>query len=110
MENDTASSRQMWLSIALAVARDGLPVPGRLGLHNNIVSMSLETHDDVRKWAAHLGLGECRINVGGDGSLWAPHFERDGWSWQVYCHRPAEPTALAEQVVEAILTPDVVSS
>lgn len=110
MEQNTASRREVWLSIALAVAK-GLPEPERLGLQDDdaaIVSMTLPTHDGVRQWATHLGLGECEANPL-DGSLWAPHCRRDGWSWQIRANgRPsvAAESSLAEQVVSAIPAPD----
>ena len=106
MENDTAASREVWLTIALAVARDGLPTPRHFSVHDRIIGLSLETHTDLRKWAEHFGLDESRIHLDSEGGLWAPHFVRDGWSYQVACYQPNEsptgPSSLAEELVEAI--------
>jgi hypothetical protein len=103
--------REVWLSVALDVAQ-GLPEPNMLHIHETdgqrIVSLGMQCHAEVRTWAEHLGLGRCELN-GPDGSLWAPHYERDGWSWQIACHlaEPApEPDPAVAAVVMAALTPD----
>lgn len=108
-ESNPKTRREVWLNIALAVARDGMVEPIGLTMYDEsrIIALTLHDHDGVRDWCAALGLDEPKLNAT-DGSLWG-FGDRDGWGWQVRCHKPApvvESSPLAEQVAAAILLPD----
>jgi hypothetical protein len=117
------SRREVWLQIALAVARDGLPEPLTLDFiepaharDSRIVSIRLDRHADSARWAAHLGLGEPRMRQAGtdDGSTVADYglpsvASLPGCILNLHStERVDEPVAsdLAAQVVAAILAPD----
>jgi hypothetical protein len=110
-ESNPKSRREVWLSVALAVARDGMPEPQNLTFYdgnNRIVCIALHTHEAVRDWCAALNFDDpSKFSL--NGSLWG-FGDRDGWAWQIKCHRPeppvAESSALAKQVAAAILLPD----
>lgn len=98
------SRRDMWLHIALAVARDGLPEPTVLTLHgdNRIVTLTTETAAAAAAWGQHCDRDD-------DGSLHS--YSRNGvlymgdahgWHWQVRCPQADTGSGLAEQVVAAI--------
>ncbi len=106
-ESNPKSRREVWLSVALAVARDGLAEPETLNVGSNIVFITAHSHNDVRDWCAALNFDDPHKNSL-DGSLWG-FGHRDGWNWHVKCHRPGpgvESSSLAEQVAAAILLPD----
>ena len=102
------SRREVWLNIALAVARDGLPEPQALSMNpDHLVCMYLDTADECRAWADWLGIEDSprwQTKDNGTSSVWY-HGDRFGWPWQISAFDLPSKT-LAAQVAEAILTPD----
>jgi hypothetical protein len=117
-----ASRREVWLIIALAVARDELPAPDiRLSDRDYngrpYVYVQLDRHDDARRWAYWLDcnltddleyierpdLGRKYVKV---------TIERAGWRMYVEgiealeAPPPEMVASLAAEVAAAILTPD----
>lgn len=97
--------REVWLNVALAVARDGLPEPMECTLYADhappSVWLRFDTDGQAQLWAEHLGL------AAGPGYLGERVGMRDGWRWYV---RPCctatgtvEPSALADEVAAAIV-------
>lgn len=92
-----ATRRDVWLTIAVAVARDGLPEPPSVDLYEDVRIASLAFPDvaDVTAWAAYLDAtreeAAPRLTV-----LFA---DRAGWSWQLH-HQPRRNT---EQLVRDVL-------
>lgn len=105
-ESNPKSRREVWLSVALAVARDGMPEPETVSVHDDIVALNLDNHADVRTWCEHLNFDDMRINSQNGGLYGYGHLH--GWSWHVHCHQPDRPAdgELARQVAAAILLPD----
>jgi hypothetical protein len=97
-----ASRREVFLRIALAVAKDRLPEPMGVTLHADHEPPSawlrFDTSDETRLWGDHLELAEdlgIREWTGLNG----------GWCWYVKATAapaPAEPFALADEVAAAI--------
>jgi hypothetical protein len=111
-----ATTRELWLTVALAIAEDGLPEPKRFGFNLSgdgpgIVSLNLTSHVDARRWTEWLGLQiddrppithpDLPITMTG-------HYgSRSGWTWHIDGREPVSlPSApesdLAAQVVAAI--------
>jgi hypothetical protein len=122
-QDNPTSRREVWLTVALAVAR-GLPEPRRLYLYDRSVDgwtsgptvyLELSDHASAARWATWLGCDESKITLPLPGGRVHVTYDgvRDGWFWTVESIEatpvvPA-PTALAAQVVVAILTPDAES-
>lgn len=116
-ESNPKSRREVWLSVALAVARDGMPEPIDFDVDQAAHSAYLRAagRPEFDRWVAHLGLKVFEPMPSSDGVrnlLRAREANRaaDGWYWSVQAYVPIdakpEPSELAEQVVAAILTPD----
>ena len=90
--------REMWLQIALAVARDGLPDPKDVsfyadapgdapfsdGLPYGCVTLTADTAAQAARWAEWAGIGSRQV---GTGNALATHFSgaraRGGWFWNM---------------------------
>jgi hypothetical protein len=111
-DTQTAMSRRdLWLTIALAIARDGLPEPVDLSVHDDyhFVYLRLSRHADTHPWAQWFGIADNHRTYDRE-DLGSRHVRynglRHGWSVEVSADEPI-PTAggdadLAAQVVEAI--------
>jgi hypothetical protein len=113
------SCRDVFLTIALAVARDGLPEPRMLSFqqdtpNGDCVHLRFDSHADGHQWGKWIG------DTTGDGHWQDMHGVRSlsywntdgplGWFWNVDATEPLDappPSAdeLAQQVASAILTP-----
>lgn len=128
---DRMSSRDVWLTVALAVARDGEPVPDEVelrpahhGLHPRVTihydghlghgvysRPAADTLAMAEQAARILGLDEFSFHPDGIRWQWQA-WDRRGWVWEVVAHTPEgtvyEPGAqpapgpLGEQVIAAI--------
>jgi hypothetical protein len=114
-QDNPKSRREVWLSVALAVARDGMPEPCSLNLYADVARISIDagTLADFSRWATHLGVKVQDRLRSGDGQRWIYRASgplADGWHWGVNVSVPVgdpEPSPeLAAQVVSAILDPD----
>ena len=94
--------REVWLSIALAVARDNLPEPMELTLYADhsppAVWVRFDAVNEARLWWDHLGFTDSPFPDRG---------EINGWRWYVrhaepVVPAPVEPSALADEVVAAV--------
>ena len=124
------SRRDVALTIALAIAKDGLPVPDEIQITEPrpahelgwYVTLNYTTRDDIpsrpvgvvlpeaAEAARILGLGSLYTHP--DGFVWDWSANRHGWHWAVTAHVPrgtltmpepdAPPDPLAEQVIAAI--------
>jgi hypothetical protein len=110
-DTNPASRREVWLSVALAVARDGLPAPdvsmSPLDYeHTPYVYITLHQHSDALAWARHYGVEPSHHTREDLGTHYVvAEFQRDGWWMHLRGVEPLpSPTAL--EVVAAILTPD----
>jgi len=119
-----ASRREVWLTIALAVARDGLPEPRSVETYLQrgrgdlpFLVIVLDSHSAADAWARWLGVTEFNDKVHDQykpprikrSYAW---YDRAGWSWQIEGYESVsevDASPLAEQVVAAILTPDASS-
>ena len=109
------SRRDAWLTVALAVARDGLPTPESLHIYEyGAVVIDCLTHADADAWAAHLDLHQEPDLTSSDGKRlirrWDSEPGRNGYLWMIRANAPVDPPSpLAAEVVAAILTPDAAS-
>lgn len=114
---ETATRREVWLHIALGVAR-GMPEPAELALQEiagtHWVNIGCADRDDVHRWAEWLGIDAGRIAVESYSSHRRTGFvtaAARGWSWDVHYRESIPPArveseqALAAQVAAAILEP-----
>jgi hypothetical protein len=105
-QDETApiSRRDVWLTIALAIARDGLPTPTEqktITAYSGqpMLVLDVEHRSDAAAWAAYLGIeirdwhetAECL-------STWG-YFR--GWRTNVRC-TAADPSPIAAELVAAI--------
>lgn len=104
------SRRDMWLTIALAVAQ-GLPEPKELTLYAERCGLSvrLESVAALDAWADHFKIDRRDSSHRHNGHWihgWHCVDHPTGWTWQLMAYteepRTTEPSALAEQVVAAI--------
>lgn len=112
-ESNPKSRREVWLSVALAVARDGMPEPIDFDVDQAGHSAYLRAagRAEFDRWVAHLGVKVIEPMLSSDGvrNLLRARANRDadGWYWTVQAYVPIdaepEPSDLAEQVVAAIL-------
>ena len=110
-EVNPASRREVWLSIALAVARDGLPIPTSVrisdnGAHRPWLYLNFDQHADTEGWARHYGAttrAHDREDLGN--RYWTAEADAEGWHLYIEGNEPL-PSPTAAHVVEAILTPD----
>src|SRR6185369_4402590 len=104
------SRRDVWLTIALAIAKGYIPIPEDFDIRDDIKSVDLVYNGrignpdpvaDATKAAAHLNLGEP-TGWGTTHRVWWENF--GAWSYNVraYLADPEEPSSLAEQLIEAI--------
>jgi len=116
MENDTtptASRREVFLTIALGVAKHNLPAPELISLHTTYSGADLDIDQDVAgavAWSEYLGIPFDRTAPTNDGlrTIHVWYGKRDGWSWHIrtVVPNPVVDTdtalGLADRVVEAI--------
>jgi hypothetical protein len=126
-----ATRREVWLSIALAVARDGLPEPERLtfnqwvdhtrpdgeGREYRVLHIICDSHTAALAWMRWLGIEDSasrhdRTDLGIRYLTSSDHVRtiRDGWVWNISGEEPLPTPAaekLAAEVAAAILIPDV---
>jgi hypothetical protein len=112
-----ASRREVWLTVALAIARDGLPEPERLtfnqwvdytppdveGREYRLLHLTFDSHAAALEWLRWLGAEDKarrhdRADLG-TRYLTTDHVRivRDGWVWTVSGEEPL-PTAAGEKV------------
>ncbi len=111
-ETNPISRRDIWLRIALAVAKDGLPEPDVSlgdGVQYHYVSLRFDRHSHARDWARWLGV---EVHTYDRPDLDSRYVKCDanlhGWRLDVAAAEPipvGDPD-LAAQVAAAILTPD----
>ena len=104
------SRRDVWLTIALAVAKGEISVPNETLIHDNGAWISYsadraDTYEQAEQAAAHFGAAKDGFSVGGV-TRWASPLHAP-LSISVWWHgekepEPTEPSALAELVVAAI--------
>lgn len=107
------SRRDIWLTIALAIAKHGLPAPTRVGLNDSpSVDIDVDTPADAAAWSAHLDVTEqLRVIPTHDRQRQIITYSGrrgDGWLWWITTSEPiptTDTTDLAAQVVEAIVSP-----
>lgn len=119
-QDNPTSRREVWLTVALAVAR-GLPEPWHLYMYDQsvvgwtsheYVELQFSDHVSAGRWATWLNCDASKrtLNLPDGREVVDYCGTRDGWSWRIesLVDVPAvpAPTALAAQVVVAILTPD----
>jgi len=122
MTSDTvtpASRREVFLRIALAVAKDGLPEPQSLRFNvstdgqRQMVSLALASHAAATAWAKHLGVADqMEVREYGPPTVREPirtlatawrstdGFPGPGWTVYVEADEPAEPAATTELAAE----------
>lgn len=109
------SRRDVWLTVALAMAKDGLPGPRSVDIRDDILTVHIEFEHgrlgDAQRWAEHLGLERDDDVTTTDGTkvivCWSsPGYRaQHGRTWRVGTTVPAEApqsVALAEQVIAAV--------
>lgn len=118
----TATAREVWLMVALAVARDGLIAPRRLNIdeETSSISFGVKGNDTARPWAKWFdGLESERYQdhqpSAGEAAVRKVYFCKvtgpGGWLWSVDGEEPLNPPppseveTLAEQVTAAIEQP-----
>lgn len=98
------SRRDVWLTVALAIARDGLPAPQDLRHHpGGWYILEADTAADARAWGEHLGLANRHY----DGHAWAADWHGHspllgGADVSVRCMSEPALSPLAEQVIAAV--------
>jgi hypothetical protein len=125
-----ATRREVWLSIALAVAHNGLPEPERLTFHRwvdhtrpdgegreyRVLHIICDSHTAALAWMRWLGVEDSasrhdRADLGIRYLTSSDHVRtiRDGWVWNISGEEPLPTPAaekLAAEVAAAVLTPD----
>lgn len=126
-KTNPVSRREVWLDIALGIARDGLPEPRDVSMYPTacgipflapFVTLTFDTHAASDAWARWLGVAQHEDKLFEHYKptprirrRYSSH-DRGGWSWEIEGYESvaeAGSSPLAEQVVAAILTPDAVS-
>lgn len=103
--NEPMSRRDVWLTVALAVAKDNMPEPREMGEHvdGNWMIFEFDRKADADAWAERLGLRD-QNNYGGS---WPADWGGPAWGWHVTVRCMAERKSrpvddVAAQLVDAI--------
>jgi hypothetical protein len=102
--SEPKSPREVWLSAALAVARDEMPEPIEISIYDewNGMHIRVASRAQFDRWAEYLDLRhDSPINSKSGGWILGGHVVRDdGWTWSISAHEPNAMPEPSEQAAE----------